>query len=341
MTPATLPGGHVVHFWRDGQNICGRATIYTRFGPLHFQAATNLVEMREAVKHAMGTPLGRKVRALSHELILSGSDDTEVAGFFDDVGDFFTKTIPGTVAKIARSDVFQKVANGVSAVLNNPITGPLIGIIPGIGQVAQIAGRGAKLLADAYAGHPQAKAKLKAIKKRAKSGDPKAQKAWKRLEDIRARGLAGQVPQLPAAKPPAPHAPKAAKKATVRFGGGAAQFTAAQLAQILAALPQNRMQAAPAAPDALDPMLAALMGMGMMGDAGDDEESDEIGADRARRVNNQRYDAMVREYRRSNYRIGASGLPISLEAGADGVHRMPRMMTSCRGIQSPYGLRIV
>jgi hypothetical protein len=49
---------------------------------------------------------------------------------------------------------------------------------------------------------------------------------------------------------------------------------------------------------------------------------------------------MTAAYRASGYQIGASGLPLTLEAGADGVYRMPRLR-SYRGHESTYGLRVV
>ena len=296
--PMRLRGGHVILFERRGNVLCGRACIYTRFGPLHFTAAADLSTVKRAVKAAMRTELGKYADRVRAEIAAGGDEETLVAGFFDDVGKWFEgagKTIAKGIGKIAKNDIFRTIAGGFQAVMSNPITGPLLTAIPFVGPALQVTAQGAGFLAQAYAGDPKAKAKLGEIKKRAKAGDPKAKKAFAELQRVQKQGLAAArgvpVPSIARVDPETP--------------------TREELVAALQALvAQCQAQQA------------------------DVEAAGEV---RAGRVDPRRYDAMRRAYQASGYRIGATGLPYTLEAGADGAYRLPR---SVYGLHSPHGLRI-
>lgn len=319
MRPALIRGGHAVHFWREGDDLCGRATIYTRFGPQHITARVNLDVIRAGVRALLQSHWGQEVKALAGDLIQAGADDDEVAGFFDDVGNFFegaAKGIEKGVRTIGKSKVFQEIAGGLAGVMHNPVLGPLITAIPYVGPALQVTATGAGLIASAYAGDPKAKQRIKRIHKRAQQGDPKAKRALANLKKIRAEAF-----RAAAAKPipnQAIHFFQHGQPVRAPRAKGPEGVTREDLLEALGALAQQT----------------------------DDEDAfealdlSELGGEPARRIAPSRYDAMVDAYKRSGYRVGASGLPIALESGADGYYQLPQMK-SYRGIVSTYGLRVL
>jgi hypothetical protein len=288
--PMQLPGGHLVYFERRGRVLCGRACIYTRFGPVQLTACVDLATVRRAAAAALKTKLGRYAVDLQ-ELIASG-DDAAVAGVFDDIGNWFK----GAVKTIGKNKVFQDIAGGFKSILDNPITGPLISAIPFVGPALQATGQAAGFLANAYRGDPKAKKQLQQIRKRAKAGDPKAKKAFAQLQQVQKQGIA-----------------------------------VAQGAPV-----PSRARVEPESPTRAE-LIAALEGLVAEYGAREEDEAAGEHVPHPNRVDPRRYDAMRSAYVASGYSIGQSGLPYTLEAGADGAYRLPR---SAYGIRSVYGLRI-
>jgi hypothetical protein len=317
-----LPGGHAVIFERRGRTLCGRATIYTRFGPVHLSASTDIATARAAMRAILKRTHGAR---LLRDLTLGVGGEFEAGGFFDDVGNFFKKGVQA----IAKNKVFREIEKGFHAVMSNPITGPLLTAIPYVGPALQVTAQGAHVLAGAYSGDPQKMAMLKKVFALAKRGNVKAIKAARRLQKIRDMG------KKFATDKPTPAPDRVHPKQPTRL-------ELVQALRAIAAAPRN--DNAPASFDEFD------------GGESFDDPSDAFdlelfaalqssGEIPASRVDPSRYARMKGAYQASGYRIGESGLPIALVAGADGVHRLPpadrgRQLRSSYGYHSTYGLRL-
>lgn len=197
--------GHrfTVRVSRVGSTITASCDVPTRHGPIVVSSSCDARLVAHVLRTIHGSVHAQKLRSL----IASGADpsELEVAGFFDDIGEFFTKTIPKEAKKLSRSKVFADVAKGIGEVTNHPAwTGVMaaVNVIPGYGQAIsaamagmKMAGAGMNLLAQAKSGDPKAVAKVKAINAKAEAGDPTAQKAMgvmKGINKLQPKPSAGQ-----------------------------------------------------------------------------------------------------------------------------------------------------
>lgn len=169
--------------------------IPTHGGPIKLTAQADERVIRKNVARLTRNQLFRLVHKAIHALPASARDDSEevvASGIFDDIGDFFTKTIPKAVNTVAKSKVFKDIAKGISEVAKNPIVQGAMSIIPGGGllnQGMQQAGHAASLLAKAKSGDQLAKQGIQAIADAAASGSPKAKQSMDLLKSMNANPL--------------------------------------------------------------------------------------------------------------------------------------------------------
>lgn len=178
-----------VHVCRVGNELVATAQVPTRLGPVQVQARVDAEQLRQAMLRVARSGLVRDLR----EVVLSG-DDAEIGDALSDFGDFFTKTIPREVKKVARSKVFRDVAKGINTVTDHPaynVAMAAVNVIPGYGQAisagmmgVKVAAGGMNLLARGKGGDKVAVQAIQTIATAAKAGNPKAQQAFGTLQAL-------------------------------------------------------------------------------------------------------------------------------------------------------------
>lgn len=198
-----IAGNIFVTLTRSPEGVWSAETeIQTRSGPIVLRASADERVIRKAVSRLNRNQLFRLVHRAIHALPPEAREEEMVSGdimggFFDDVGNFFTKTIPKAVKSVAKSKVFQDISKGISEVANNPIVQGAMSIIPGGGLINEgmkHAGAAASLLARGKGGDQLARKGIQAIANAAASGNPKAQKALSLMQRMNANPLAFMPP---------------------------------------------------------------------------------------------------------------------------------------------------
>lgn len=169
--------------------------IQTRGGPIKLKAEAEETVIRKNVGRLTRNQLFRLVHKAVHALPPEAREPEQMtaAGIFDDIGDFFTKTIPKAVKTVAKSKVFKDITKGISDVVSNPVVQGAMSIIPGgalITQGLKHAGHAASLLSKAKSGDEVARAGIQSIANAAKAGSPKAKKALNLMESMNSNPMA-------------------------------------------------------------------------------------------------------------------------------------------------------
>lgn len=173
---------------------CAETEIQTLGGPIKLSARAHEQTIRNNVSRLTRKQLFRLVHKAIHALPPEAREPESMtaAGIFDDIGDFFTKTVPKAVKTVTKSKVFKDIAKGISDVASNPIVQGAMSIIPGgaiLNEGMKQAGHAASLLSKAKSGDQVARAGIQTIANAAKAGSPKARKALTLMETMNANPM--------------------------------------------------------------------------------------------------------------------------------------------------------
>lgn len=185
--------GHrfTIRISKTGSVVTASCDVPTPYGPVVVSSSCDERLVRHVLEALHGNLFVQRLRSV---VIGDDGNEDEVAGIFEDIGEFFSKTIPKEAKKLTRTKVFRDVAKGIGEVTNHPAWNAAmvaVNVIPGYGQAISAAMGGMKmasaglgLLAQAKGGDPKARQKIAQLDQQAAAGDPNAQKAMATLKGL-------------------------------------------------------------------------------------------------------------------------------------------------------------